>query len=142
MSILPQASISIGFGYLYFVSDNIQNLALFYSIGYLIAFLLNLYLIRNFFIVESFDRHPLLKELLENSFKIRLAHNINNFSRVDISTMQKKHLILYLPLLINVISTGLSEINKKSINDILKKINAYDFSSDINIDLYVFIAWN
>lgn len=146
LSILPQALISIGFSYLYFVNDNIENLAVFYSIGFLIAFLLNLYFIRKLFIFKTFYIHPLLKELLVNSFKIRLAHNIygvlsimviNNFlstfpsGNLSIFHYAKKAsdtilTVIYGPthkILINVISTGLSEVDKKSIKDILKKIN-------------------
>ncbi len=146
LSIIPQALISIGFSYLYFVNDNIENLAFFYSIGCLIAFLLNLYFIRKLFIFKTFYIHPLLKELLANSFKIRLAHNIygvlsivviNNFlsifpsGNLSIFHYAKKVsdtilTVIYGPthkILINVISTGLSEVNKKSIKDILKKIN-------------------
>ena len=104
------------------------------------------YFISNFFIFKTYYLHPLLKELIVNSFKIRLAHNIygvlsimviNNFlssfpsGNLSIFHYAKKAsdtilTVIYGPthkILINVISTGLSEVNKKSIKDILKKIN-------------------
>lgn len=162
LSILPQFLVCLGFLYIYFIDNNLSNIAIFYNIGILLTFIINLYILRAYINPIAFKKHPLLVELLLNSFKIRLAHNIygilsliiiNNF----LSTFPSGYLssfhyakkasdtilnVIYGPthkLLINIISKGLIKSNIHNIQNILKKINIFVPMVLIPLTIIVFI---
>lgn len=146
ISIFPQLFISFGFLYLYIFDGEILELSFFYFIGTLISFIMALFLVKEFFNLQNEKQNLLIKELVINSFKIRLAHNIygvlsiliiNNFlssfpsGYLSIFHYAKKASdtilnVIYGPthkVLINVISTNFSKSNIDNIEKVLKKIN-------------------